>query len=69
MESSPNDHRLVFEELQDIQTVAIAESHVDDRRIFARPVLAVFTRRLPIVFVVIFGRRPEMETSSRSRFL
>ena len=53
--------RLVLEKLQDIQAVTIAEFHIDNRRIFARPVLAVFTRRLPIVFVVILGRRSEME--------
>ena len=56
-----DDHRLVLEKLQDIQAVTIAEFHIDNRRIFAQPVLAVFTRRLPIVCVVILGRRPEME--------
>jgi hypothetical protein len=55
------DHRLVHEKLQDIQAVTIAKFHIDDRRIFVQPVLAVFTRRLPIVFVVILGRRPEMK--------
>ncbi len=56
-----DDHRLVLKKLQDIQAVTIAEFHIDNRRIFAQPVLAVFTRRSPIVCVVILGRRPEME--------
>jgi hypothetical protein len=55
------DHRLVFEKLQDIQAVTIAEFHIDNGRVFAHPVLAFLTRRLPIIFVVILGRRPEME--------
>ena len=54
-------NRLVLIKLQDIQVVTFAEFHIDNRRIFAQPVLAVFTRRLPIVCVVILGRRPEME--------
>ncbi len=60
-------HRLIFEKLLHIEVVAIAEFHVDHRRILALPLFAVFACRLPIVFVVIFRRRPEMELHLTAR--
>jgi hypothetical protein len=41
--------------------VAIAELHIDDRRIFVYSVLIGFSGRLPNVFVVLLRRCPEME--------
>src|SRR5690242_11899027 len=60
-ESYRNDARLIAKRFQDVQSVAIAEFHIDHCGILALPVLTVLAGGLPDIFIVILRRRPEIE--------